>query len=258
MPPHNCCSNYTRSQLMRAAAAEAGKGLPAIENGMPVPAGHRALAPLVPLAQRRTGARGLRRRQAPARRLRGGHRPRRHQRPHPGLDLLRRRHRLDERAGADRPPPVRGAAPDPGAVAQRGHRLQRGHSLRWHPAATPLRPCTARARSRPSRRSATPAPTSPTSPRATSTRSASSRSAPAPAGSAATSTARGTDDNPLQGLSLDGSLSPSLATATMPVAAVDDITDYDMYTARRRRPVVQPNVQLLRALRRLLPRTRPT
>ena len=39
MPAHNCCSNYTRSALMRAAAAEAGKGLPVIENGMPVPAG---------------------------------------------------------------------------------------------------------------------------------------------------------------------------------------------------------------------------
>ena len=36
---HNCCNNYTRSQLLRSAAAEAGKGLPAIEPGMPTPAG---------------------------------------------------------------------------------------------------------------------------------------------------------------------------------------------------------------------------
>jgi uncharacterized protein (DUF1501 family) len=36
---HNCCNNYTRSQLMRSAASEAGKGLPAIERGMPLPAG---------------------------------------------------------------------------------------------------------------------------------------------------------------------------------------------------------------------------
>jgi uncharacterized protein (DUF1501 family) len=36
---HNCCRNYTRSQLLRSAAAEAGKGLPAIEPGMPEPAG---------------------------------------------------------------------------------------------------------------------------------------------------------------------------------------------------------------------------
>src|SRR5262245_8692059 len=39
MARHNCCSNYTRSQLMREAATQAGKGLPAIENGMPIPAG---------------------------------------------------------------------------------------------------------------------------------------------------------------------------------------------------------------------------
>jgi uncharacterized protein (DUF1501 family) len=36
---HSCCSGYTRSQLLRSAAAEAGKGLPAIEAGMPDPAG---------------------------------------------------------------------------------------------------------------------------------------------------------------------------------------------------------------------------
>jgi len=35
----NCCDDYTRSQLLRSAAAEAGRGLPAIEAGMPDPAG---------------------------------------------------------------------------------------------------------------------------------------------------------------------------------------------------------------------------
>lgn len=38
-PTHSCCSGYTRSQLLRSAAAEAGKGLPVIEPGMPEPAG---------------------------------------------------------------------------------------------------------------------------------------------------------------------------------------------------------------------------
>jgi len=33
------CNDYTRSQALRRAAAEAGKGLPAIEPGMPLPAG---------------------------------------------------------------------------------------------------------------------------------------------------------------------------------------------------------------------------
>src|SRR6476646_4415222 len=36
---HECCEDYARSQMLRAAAAEAGKGLPAIEPGMPEPAG---------------------------------------------------------------------------------------------------------------------------------------------------------------------------------------------------------------------------
>ncbi len=38
-PSHNCCTNYTRSQLLRAGAAEAGRGLPVVEPGMPEPAG---------------------------------------------------------------------------------------------------------------------------------------------------------------------------------------------------------------------------
>ena len=36
---HCHCKDYSRSELMRQAAAQAGKGLPAIETGMPVPAG---------------------------------------------------------------------------------------------------------------------------------------------------------------------------------------------------------------------------
>ena len=50
--------------------------------------------------------------------------------------------------------------------------------LRWHPARRRLATLHAEGKVSPSRRSATPAPTSRTSPRATSTRSASSRSAP--------------------------------------------------------------------------------
>jgi uncharacterized protein (DUF1501 family) len=34
-----CCNDYTRSQLMRASIARAGNGLPATEAGMPLPAG---------------------------------------------------------------------------------------------------------------------------------------------------------------------------------------------------------------------------
>ena len=37
--PHRCCGEHTRAELMRRSVAEAGKGLPAIEPGMPSPAG---------------------------------------------------------------------------------------------------------------------------------------------------------------------------------------------------------------------------
>jgi uncharacterized protein (DUF1501 family) len=36
---HECCDDFTRAQLLRNAAAEAGRGLPQIEPGMPEPAG---------------------------------------------------------------------------------------------------------------------------------------------------------------------------------------------------------------------------
>ncbi|MDQ5895198.1 MAG: hypothetical protein QG596_1459, partial [Actinomycetota bacterium] len=36
---NHCCNNYTRSSLLRSAAAQAGQGLPSIERGMPTPAG---------------------------------------------------------------------------------------------------------------------------------------------------------------------------------------------------------------------------
>src|SRR5581483_11415161 len=42
--------------------------------------------------------------------------------------------------------------------------------------------------------------------------------------------ASGTADNPLQGLSLGGSLAPSLATARVPVAAIDGPGQYDFWT----------------------------
>lgn len=37
--PHRCCNEHTRAELMRRGLAEAGSGLPSIETGMPAPAG---------------------------------------------------------------------------------------------------------------------------------------------------------------------------------------------------------------------------
>ena len=34
-----CCNDFSRTDLLRRAAAEAGRGLPAVESGMPLPAG---------------------------------------------------------------------------------------------------------------------------------------------------------------------------------------------------------------------------
>src|SRR4051794_21157780 len=40
MPRHACsCNDFSRTELLRRAAAEAGRGLPSIEPGMPIPAG---------------------------------------------------------------------------------------------------------------------------------------------------------------------------------------------------------------------------
>jgi uncharacterized protein (DUF1501 family) len=47
----------------------------------------------------------------------------------------------------------------------------------------------------------------------------------------------GTDDNPLQGLSLSGELSPMLATPSKPVAAVDSVTDYNLWSYADSEPV---------------------
>ena len=40
----------------------------------------------------------------------------------------------------------------------------------------------------------------------------------------------GTADNPLQGLSMDGTLSPMIATAEKPVAAIDSVDGYDLWS----------------------------
>jgi uncharacterized protein (DUF1501 family) len=39
MAPRNCCNEFTRARFMQRGAASAGSGLPAIEAGMPAPAG---------------------------------------------------------------------------------------------------------------------------------------------------------------------------------------------------------------------------
>jgi len=47
----------------------------------------------------------------------------------------------------------------------------------------------------------------------------------------------GADDNPLQGISLSNELSPALATPSKPVAAVESVTDYDLWSYAGSDPV---------------------
>ncbi len=58
----------------------------------------------------------------------------------------------------------------------------------------------------------------------------------------------GEPDNPLQGLSLDYSLAPALATATMPVAAVSSPADYTMWANGLGEPIIGPALETFGAL----------
>jgi len=58
----------------------------------------------------------------------------------------------------------------------------------------------------------------------------------------------GEPDNPLQGLSLDYSLAPALATQTMPVAAVASPADYTMWAYGLGEPVIGPALETYGAL----------
>ncbi len=58
----------------------------------------------------------------------------------------------------------------------------------------------------------------------------------------------GEPTNPLQGLSLDYSLAPALATETMPVAAVSSPADYTMWAEGLDPPVIEPALETFGAL----------
>src|SRR5271169_1235036 len=58
----------------------------------------------------------------------------------------------------------------------------------------------------------------------------------------------GEPDNPLQGLSLDYSLAPALATQTMPVAAVSSPADYTMWANGLGEPISGPALETFGAL----------
>jgi uncharacterized protein (DUF1501 family) len=227
----DCCNEFSRSALLRKAVAEAGSGLPAIEPGMPLPAGtgldrRSFLARSVGLALAVYGAGAVAPRfldEGIAQALAAG-----------GPDTVLVSIFMD--GGADslsllfphgdpeyrrlRP---RLALPDSGLVFSEDARL------RWHPAAASFQTLHAEGKL-----SVLPA--------VGYTNADQSHFTSRHYWEVGATDPRmrtgwlgryldhvGTPDNPLQGVSLDGELSPSLATAKVPVAALSGAADYSFW-----------------------------
>ena len=224
------CKDYTRSQLLRDAAAQAGQGLPSIEAGMPLPAGtgltrRRFLAGATGLALSVYGASKL---------------------PFSLFD-----EGIAQAAQSDRVVVsifLDGGADAMSILAPTGHSryydlrpnlalspeagtaFSEDPSLRWHPSAAGLSTLHAEGK-------VTVLPAigydSPNQSHFTSRHFWE-------VGELDTNGMTGwmgryldqvgSDVNPLQGLSLNGNLSPSLATRDKPVAAVEGVTDYDLWS----------------------------
>jgi uncharacterized protein (DUF1501 family) len=228
-PGHSCCSGYTRSQLLRSAAAEAGKGLPAVEPGMPEPAGtglsrRRFLSRSAGLALAVYGASKI-----PLSAF------------EPGIAQAAQGEKIivsvffdggidslsvlapigDSRYQQLRP----NLALPPGA----GPSFSEDPSLQWHPAAAALATLHGEGKV-----SAFPAIGYDHPDQSHFTSRHYYEIGELQVGYRTGWLGRyldavGDDENPLQGLSLDGSLSPMIATADKPVAAIDSVDGYDLW-----------------------------
>lgn len=226
----SCCSNYTRSQLLRDAAAQAGAGLPRIETGMPDPAG-------TGLTRRRflAGASGLALAIYGASKL-----------PVSIFDEGIAHAAQSDRVlvsifldgGADAMsllaptghPRYYDLRPNLAISPETGTAFSEDPSLRWHPAASGLSQLHAEGK-------VTVLPAigydSPNQSHFTS-RHFWEVGELDPNGTTGWMGRYldlvGSQTNPLQGLSLNGTLSPALATRNNPVAAVEGITDYSLWS----------------------------
>ena len=227
---HSCCDGYTRSQLLRSAAAEAGKGLPAIEPGMPEPAGtglsrRRFLsrsaglalavygASKIPLSAFETGIAQA----APTDKILvsvffDG-----------GIDSLGVLAPVGDARYQQLRPNLR-LAPGAGAA------FSEDPSLQWHPAAQALATLHGEGKV-----SAFPAIGYDHPDQSHFTSRHYYEIGELQVGHRTGWLGRyldavGDDENPLQGLSLDGSLSPMIATAEKPVAAIDSVDGYDLWS----------------------------
>ncbi|HET7120981.1 MAG TPA: DUF1501 domain-containing protein [Solirubrobacterales bacterium] len=232
---HSCCDGYTRSQLFRSAAAEAGKGLPAIEPGMPEPAGtglsrRRFLsrsaglalavygASKIPLSAFEAGIAQA----APTEKILvsvffDG-----------GIDALSVLAPVGDAKYSQLRPNL-AFAPGAGPTFSEDTRLQ------WHPAAAGLATLHAEGKV-----TAFPAIGYDHPDQSHFTSRHYYEIGELQVGYRTGWLGRyldavGNDENPLQGLSLDGALSPMLATAEKPVGAIDSVDGYDLWA-----PVGEP------------------
>jgi uncharacterized protein (DUF1501 family) len=227
---HESCDDFTRAQLLRGAAAEAGRGLPAIEPGMPAPAGtgltrRRFLSRSAGVALAVYGAskipisafdRGIAQAATPEKVLisiffEGG------------IDALSVLAPVgDPRYAALRPnmKQAEGAGPT----------FTEDTRLQWHPGAAPLAELHEAGKV-----AAFPAIGYEHPDQSHFTSRHYYEIGELDIGSHAGWLGRyldivGDEENPLQGLSMDGSLSPTLATTTKPVAAIGSVDAYEMWS----------------------------
>ena len=237
MAPHDhChCRDYTRSELMRRAAAQAGRGLPAIETGMPVPAGtglsrRTFLSRSAGLALAVYGAtriplaafeEGIAHAATPPKVLVSiffdG-----------GIDALNVLAPINDSRYQDLRPTI--ALPS-------GLGFTEDSSLFWHPSAANLRALHGE-----DKVSVFPAIgyTSPNQSHFTSRHYYEIGEVQVGANTGWLGRyieEVGSDDNPLQGISLSNELSPMLATPSRPVAAIESVTDYDLWSWADDEPV---------------------
>jgi uncharacterized protein (DUF1501 family) len=229
--PHNCCGDYTRSQLLRSAAAEAGKGLPVIEAGMPEPAGtglsRRTFlsrtaglalavygASKIPLSVFEEGiARAATGDKVLVSVFFDG-----------GIDSLS----VLAPVGDSRYSQLR---PNLALTPDTGTPFSEDPRLNWHPAAASLAALHAEGKV-----SAFPAIGYDHPDQSHFTSRHYYEIGELEIGFRTGWLGRyidsvGDDENPLQGLSMDGALSPMIATADKPVAAIDSVDGYDLWSA---------------------------
>ena len=246
------CNDFTRSQLLRRGAAVAGKGLPSIERGMPLPAGtgidrrtfllRSAGAALsvygVSMLSPRQFEEGIAQAQAAA----GPN--------HPVLVSIFMEGGWDALSVLA---PVKEARykelrPELGLAEGAGRVFTEDEDLMWHPAATGLAELHDEGKV-----TAFPAigyePADESHFTSRHYWEVGQLDVKARTGwMGRYLDVAGDPANPLQGLSLDYSLAPGLATATMPVAAVSSPADYTMWANGLGEPVSGPALETFGAL----------